>query len=152
MKAILVAMPDNQTVLVIDDDEPVRLLCRLDLSYEGFEVVEARDGAEGLDMATEQHPDVIVLDRMMPVMDGLTVLRELGRNVETSTIPVLMLTARALPSDKLDSWIAGAAAHLDKPFAIQELTDTVRRLAQMTPDELRAHRADMLTRVRELAS
>lgn len=137
---------------MIDDDDPVRLLCRLDLSFEGFEVLEARDGAEGLEKATEQKPDVIVLDRMMPVMDGLTVLRELVRNAETSTIPVLMLTARALPSDRLESWIAGAAAHLDKPFAIQDLTDTVRRLAQMSPDELRAHRADMLTRVRELAS
>jgi DNA-binding response OmpR family regulator len=144
-------MPETAKVLVVDDEPSIRLLCRLDLQFDGFDVVEAEDGAEALDKAVEEHPNVIILDRMMPVMDGITVLRELRRNVETSDIPVLMLTARSVPGAKLESWIAGATEHLEKPFLVRDLTDTVRRLSQMTPEEMREHRADMRARVRDLA-
>jgi two-component system alkaline phosphatase synthesis response regulator PhoP len=139
-------------VLVIDDDDPIRMLCRYDLTFEGFEVVEASDGEEGLEKAVTERPDVIILDRMMPFMDGLSVLRELGRRVETAHIPVVMLTARAMPKDRLESWIAGAYAHIDKPFAVDHLTKTVRKLAEMSPEDRREYRADMLNRVRELAA
>ncbi len=145
-------MGQSLRVLVIDDDDPIRMLCRYDLTFEGFEVLEAADGEEGIEKAVTERPDIIILDRMMPFMDGLSVLRELGRRVETSQIPVVMLTARAMPKDRLESWIAGAYAHIDKPFAVDHLTNTVRKIATMTPEERRTYRADMLERVRELAA
>jgi DNA-binding response OmpR family regulator len=143
--------PEAIRVLAIDDEPSVLLLCELNLGFAGMDVVVCQDGEEGLDVAVREQPDVIVLDRMMPNVDGITVLRELKRHAATARIPVVMLTARALRSDRLESWIAGASAHISKPFSLDELTETVTRLVHMSPAERDAHRADILTRLRELA-
>lgn len=138
-------------VLAVDDEPHILKLCRLNLEFEGMEVLEATDAEEAVEVAGREQPDVIVLDRMLPHVDGLTALRELKARASTSRIPVIMLTARALPGDKLDSWIAGASAHITKPFSMDELTHTVKRLGCMTNSELEAHRRDLLHRLRELA-
>ncbi len=138
-------------VLAVDDEPHILKLCRLNLGFEGMEVIEATDAEDAVTIAVREQPDVIVLDRMLPNTDGMTVLRELKSHAATARIPVIMLTARGLPSDRLDSWIAGASAHLTKPFSMDELTSTVKRFGAMTPQQLDEHRRDLLNRLRELA-
>lgn len=115
-------------VLVIDDEPDVLLLCRLNLQQRGHELVEASGGARGLELARERHPDVIVLDLMMPGMDGYQVLEALQRDDATSSIPVLVLTAKALRADRERSHGLGAAAFLTKPFVPSELCEMVDAL------------------------
>ena len=82
-------------VLVIDDEAPIRLLCRVNLEAEGMEVVEASDGPSGLEKAREERPDVVLLDVMMPGLDGWQVAEELLDDERTNGIPIIFLTARA---------------------------------------------------------
>ena len=82
-------------VLVIDDEAPIRLLCRVNLEAEGMEVIEAGDGPSGLDLARQERPDVVLLDVMMPRLDGWRVAEELLDDERTSEIPIIFLTARA---------------------------------------------------------
>ncbi len=138
-------------VLVVDDEPSILQLCQLNLGFEGMEAFTASDAPHGIEIAITEQPDVIVLDWMLPVMDGLTALRELKDNALTAHIPVVMLTAKQTSSDRLDGWLAGASAHIGKPFSLDELTQTVRQLAAMSPDEHREHRGNVLARLRELA-
>ena len=85
----------NARVLVVDDETPIRLLCRVNLEAEKMEVLEAGDGPTGLEMARKEHPDVILLDVMMPGLDGWRVAEELLEDPATSSIPIVFLTARA---------------------------------------------------------
>jgi CheY-like chemotaxis protein len=87
-------------VLVIDDEPDVRWLLRLSLERVGHEVLLAEDGLRGVAMAQRQRPDVIVLDLMMPVMDGYGVLEALAKDGRTSALPVLVLTAKAIPEEE----------------------------------------------------
>ncbi len=82
-------------VLIIDDEAPIRLLCRVNLEAEGMDVVEAGDGPSGLDLARAELPDVVLLDVMMPGLDGWAVAQELLEDVHTDAIPIVFLTARA---------------------------------------------------------
>jgi CheY-like chemotaxis protein len=115
-------------VLVVDDEPDVLLLCRLNLQQRGHELLEASEGGRGLELARERHPDVIVLDLMMPGMDGYQVLEALRRDDATSGIPVLVLTAKALRADRERSHVLGAAAFLTKPFVPSELCEMVDSL------------------------
>jgi CheY-like chemotaxis protein len=103
-------------VLVIDDESDVRWLLRLTLEREGHDVLLADDGLRGVGVAQRQRPDVIVLDLMMPVMDGYGVLDALGQDARTAGVPVLVLTARALPEEEARAAGAGARRFLTKPF------------------------------------
>lgn len=138
-------------VLAVDDEPHVLTLCRLGLGFEGMDVLAAEDGNEAIEVAIRERPDVILLDRMLPSLDGLGVLHELKAHAATSRIPVIMMTARSLPTDRIESWVAGASAHVSKPFSIDELAATVRRFGTMRDEELDAHRRDVLGRLRELA-
>ena len=131
-------------VLVIDDEPDVLMLCRVNLERAGHEVLVATGGAEGMALARAERPDVIVLDLMMPLMDGFDVLEELTLDDRTSQVPVLILTARARVLDKVRGWRAGAWGYLTKPFAPSTLTADVSRLEHMTADERDAARADAL--------
>jgi CheY-like chemotaxis protein len=111
-------------VLVVDDDDMIRRLLRAVFEADEFEVVEARDGTAALRLASEVHPSVIVLDVMMPGLDGLEVLRRLDR----SRIKVVILTARDDPRLEDDCRAAGATAFLTKPFSSVELLDLVAEL------------------------
>ena len=108
-------------VLVIDDEPDVRWLLRLSLEREGHEVLLAEDGLRGVAMAQRQKPDVIVLDLMMPVMDGYGVLGSLADDPRTAKVPVLVLTAKAVPGEEDTILGLGARRFLTKPFDPDDL-------------------------------
>jgi CheY-like chemotaxis protein len=115
-------------VLVIDDEPDVRWVLRLSLEHAGHEVIVAEDGLRGVALAQRQRPDAIVLDLMMPVMDGYGVLAALGRDVRTSRLPVLVLTAKGLPEEEERVTQAGARGLMPKPFEPTDLTATVEEM------------------------
>jgi CheY-like chemotaxis protein len=115
-------------VLVVDDEPDVLLLCRLNLQQRGHELLEAADGSTALEIARELHPDVIVLDLMLPGISGYDVLEALQRDAETTDIPVLVLTAKSLRADRERSHGLGASAFLTKPFLPHELCEMVDSL------------------------
>jgi DNA-binding response OmpR family regulator len=115
------------TVLVVDDEPDIRELVRINLELDGHEVIAAHDGPAGLKAVQASRPDVIVLDVMMPGMDGWEVLSWLKSqsDVTLSSIPVLMLTARTEDLDRIRGAIEGAIRYITKPFSMQELRDEV---------------------------
>jgi len=115
-------------VLIIDDEAPIRLLCRVNLEAEGMDVLEAADGLTGLDLARAEHPDVVLLDVMMPGLDGWAVAQELIDDVETDVIPIVFLTARAEFRDRARGLDIGGVDYITKPFNPVELAPLVRRL------------------------
>ena len=123
--------PQIDRVLVADDDKSIRESLVRALSLEGYAVTSASDGAKALEMIQAERPDVVVLDLMMPVIDGITVCRVL--RAEKNRVPVLMLTARTETSDRVMGLDAGADDYLPKPFALEELLARLRAL-------LRRHR------------
>jgi DNA-binding response OmpR family regulator len=114
--------------LVIDDEAPIRLLCRVNLEAEGVEVIEAADGAAGIELARSEKPDAILLDVMMPGVDGWTVAEELLGNDETSAIPIVFLTARADLRDRVRGMDVGGLDYVTKPFNPVELASHVREV------------------------
>lgn len=117
-------------VLVIDDEPDVRWLIRVSLERAGHEVLVAEDGLRGVALAMKQHPEAIVLDLMMPVMDGYGVLAELAKDPRTAGVPVLVLSARAIPEEAGKATDAGARRFLEKPF---DPDDLIRELADVLP-------------------
>ncbi len=115
-------------VLVIDDEAPIRLLCRVNLEAEGMEVLEAADGPTGLAAARDEKPDVILLDVMMPGLDGWQVAEQLLDDGETSEIPIIFLTARAEFRDRARGLDIGGVDYITKPFNPLELAPLVRDL------------------------
>ena len=126
-------MSDAARILVIDDDPKIRSVVRRGLVYEGFRVTEAGSGEEGLDKARDQTPDLVVLDVMLPGIDGLEVcrrLREAGDEVS-----ILMLTARDEVKDRVEGLETGADDYLVKPFSFEELLARVRALLRRRPTQ-----------------
>ena len=117
-------------VLVIDDEAPIRLLCRVNLEAEGMQVLEAADGPTGLDRARDDDPDVILLDVMIPGMDGWQVAEELLEDERTKRIPVVFLTARAELQDRARGLDLGGVDYVTKPFNPLELAPMIRELLQ----------------------
>jgi DNA-binding response OmpR family regulator len=115
-------------VLVIDDEAPIRLLCRVNLEAEGVEVVEAADGPTGLEAAEREHPDVVLLDVMMPGLNGWSVAERLLENEETRDIPIVFLTARADLRDRARGMDVGGLDYITKPFNPVELASLVTRV------------------------
>ena len=115
-------------VLVVDDEPDVLLLCRLNLEQHGHEVLEAPTGQAALESVREALPDLIVLDLMLPGIDGYDVLQTLRADEATAGVKVLVLTAKSLQADRERSRHLGAAAFLTKPFLPDELVTTVNRL------------------------
>jgi len=113
-------------VLLVDDDRAIRESLARALDLEGYEVLTAADGAEALRITREQHPDVLVLDVMMPSVDGLTVCQVL--RFEEDRTPILMLTARTETTDRVAGLDAGADDYLSKPFDLDELLARLRAL------------------------
>jgi len=139
-------MPDGGQVrvLVIDDEAPIRLLCRVNLEAEGIEVLEAADGKSGLDLARAEHPDVVLLDVMMPGLDGWRVAEELLEDDDTRGIPIIFLTARAEFRDRARGLDIGGVDYVTKPFNPLELAPLVRdlldRIDRGERDELRVEK------------
>lgn len=126
-------------ILVIDDEEPVRHLLRLVLELAGHEVVLAEDGLRGLGVVRRQHPRVVILDVMMPVMDGGTVLDELQSDQETRDIPILILTAATVSSLRSRLMKSGAARIMTKPFDPAEVVAAVNELLVASEPEIPAY-------------
>jgi len=128
-------------VLVIDDEAPIRLLCRVNLEAEGMTVLEAKDGPSGVAKAKEEQPDVVLLDVMMPGLDGWRVAEELLEDPNTREIPIVFLTARAEFRDRARGLDIGGVDYITKPFNPVELAPLVRgllgRLERGERDELR---------------
>lgn len=130
------------TVLVIDDEKDLIELVRYNLERDGFDVMTAVDGRSGLQIATRHRPDLIVLDVMMPGMDGMEVCRQLRSDERTQRLPIIMLTARAAESDRIDGLEIGADDYVTKPFSPRELGARVRAILRRTsppeqPPEIR---------------
>jgi len=119
-------MSKKYSVLVVDDEENIRIILAYTLRLNGFEVYLAKDGPTGLEIAREKKPDVIVLDWMMPEMDGLEVLSELENDEGTKDIPVIMLTAKGMMLDVGQALYHGAADYILKPFEPDELAEVIR--------------------------
>lgn len=115
-------------VLVIDDEAPIRLLCRVNLEAEDMTVLEAPDGGTGLEVARDEQPDAILLDVMMPGLDGWTVAERLLADDETRDIPIVFLTARADLRDRARGMDIGGLDYITKPFNPVELASLVRRI------------------------
>ncbi len=138
-------------VLVIDDEAPIRLLCRVNLEAEGMEVLEAPDGPAGLDRARHEQPDVILLDVMMPGLDGWRVAEELLDDERTSRIPIVFLTARAELRDRARGLDLGGVDYVTKPFNPVELAPLVRDLiGRVDRGEREALRREKLTELRAM--
>jgi|SRR5437763_305825 len=138
-------------ILVVDDEEGIRVLCRVNLELAGHEVIEAGDGASALEVARQQHPDLIFLDVMMPQMDGWDVLHRLKDDASTADIPVVMLTARTSEGDQIRAWGEGILDYLAKPFDPQALEDFAE--AAMLPRDAggeEARRRQVLEHLRHL--
>ncbi len=121
-------------VLVVDDNEFIRQLMRINLELDGFEVHQAADGHEALRQAGDMQPDVVVLDVMMPDLDGLEVARRLRAAEATHDIRLVLVSAKAQAGDVRRGQEAGVDAYITKPFEPAHLSDVVRRLAAAVPE------------------
>ena len=139
------------TVLVIDDEDPIRLLCRVNLEAEGTTVLEAENGHVGLELAKQELPDAILLDVMMPGLDGWTVAERLLEDDATRRIPVIFLTARADVRDRARGLGAGGLDYITKPFNPVELADLVGDVVDAVQrGEREELRAEKLSELRDL--
>lgn len=129
-------------VLVVDDEAPIRLLCRVNLEAEGMTVLEAADGVAGVETARSERPDVILLDVMMPGMDGWQVAESLVDDEATNHIPLIFLTARAELRDRAKGLELGGVDYITKPFNPVELASVVENLL----DRVRRGERDELRR------
>jgi len=119
---------DPRTVLVADDDEDILQLVSFRLERAGYTVLTAGDGQQALAIAREHHPDLAVLDVMMPGLNGYEVTRQLRADAATAQIPVILLTARVQEADVSRGFEAGADDYLRKPFSPQELRSRVQAI------------------------
>jgi two-component system, OmpR family, alkaline phosphatase synthesis response regulator PhoP len=140
-------------VLVIDDEAPIRLLCRVNLEAEGMDVAEAADGPSGLEKARAETPDVILLDVMMPGLDGWRVAEHLLDDPLTNRIPIVFLTARAEFRDRAKGLDIGGVDYITKPFNPLELAplvqDLLERIERGERDELRREKLNDLRALME---
>ena len=120
-------MPEA-TVLLVDDDPVILKLLQVNFEMEGYDVITASDGVEGLEMARAEQPDIILLDIMMPKMDGLEVTRHLKADENLKSIPIVLLSAKAQASDVQAGKDAGADDYLTKPFDPLELLSRVSEI------------------------
>ncbi len=122
-------------ILVVDDERPIVRLVQVNLEHAGYEVVAAYDGKEALQKVEQEKPDLIILDVMMPQMDGFEVMQRLQADPKTRDIPVIMLTAKAQDADVFRGWQSGVTLYLTKPFSPFELISFVRRIFRSMEEE-----------------
>jgi len=121
-------MPKQKKILVVDDERHIVRLVQVNVERSGYQVVTAFDGKEALKKVESEKPDLIVLDVMMPHMDGFEVLKRLKADDQTKDIPVVMLTAKAQDADVFRGWASGVDCYLTKPFNPIELLTFVKRI------------------------
>ncbi|MGL5255895.1 MAG: response regulator [Proteocatella sp.] len=129
-------------ILIIEDEKPISDIVKFNLQKEGFDIITAYDGKEGLDMALSQNPDLIILDIMLPSMNGFDICKKIR---ETSNVPIIMATAKEEEVDKVLGLEFGADDYITKPFSIRELTARVKANLRRTAmpvmnNEVHAHK------------
>jgi two-component system, OmpR family, alkaline phosphatase synthesis response regulator PhoP len=117
-------------VLVVDDEQEIRELCRVNLEFEGYDVIEAPDGPTAVALARSEQPDIVFLDLMMPGMDGWEVLRTLKEDDATAGIAVILLTAKTGEQDQMRGWQEGILEYVAKPFNPLSLAEWAARAMQ----------------------
>lgn len=133
-------MESSKTVLIVDDEKTIVDIIRYNLEKLGYRILEAYDGEEGLNLALNRNPDLILLDIMLPKMDGFDVCRKVR---EKSDVPILMITAREEEVDKVLGLELGADDYITKPFSVRELTARVKaNMRRFNAEEARASQAD----------
>jgi len=138
-------------VLVIDDEAPIRLLCRVNLEAEGMEVIDAADGESGVELARRELPDLILLDVMMPRLDGWGVAQKIVVDELTKEIPIIFLTARAEVRDRARGLDIGGVGYVTKPFNPLELAPLIESLLErIRRDGLGLLRSEKLAELRLL--
>jgi two-component system, OmpR family, alkaline phosphatase synthesis response regulator PhoP len=138
-------------VLIIDDEAPIRLLCRVNLEAEGMEVVEAPDGPTGLEVVERERPDAILLDVMMPGLDGWSVAERLLEKEDTREIPIVFLTARADLRDRARGMDLGGLDYITKPFNPVDLASLVEEVVSaVARGEREQLRSDKIAELRVL--
>lgn len=120
------------TILIIDDEKDLVELVRYNLEKDGFDAIAASDGRSGLDIATRHRPDLIVLDVMMPELDGLETCRQLRQDDRSARIPIIMLTAKATEADRVVGLELGADDYVVKPFSPRELLARIKAVLRRT--------------------
>ncbi len=118
----------QKKILAVDDERHIVRLVQVNLERAGYAVVTAFDGKDALEKVASEQPDLVVLDVMMPYMDGFEVLQNLRKNPETRELPVIMLTAKAQDADVFRGWQSGVDCYLTKPFNPMELISFVKRI------------------------
>jgi DNA-binding response OmpR family regulator len=136
-------------VLVVDDDPDVRKLCGLNLTWDGHEIIEAAGGEEGLELISSEAPDVVLLDVMMPNVDGIEALRRIRESEHSVDLPVVLISARVGIEDQIQGWAAGADGYIMKPFAPSDLTEALDGARNLDPGQRQAERE---ARLRQLAA
>jgi two-component system alkaline phosphatase synthesis response regulator PhoP/two-component system response regulator VicR len=126
----------SKKVLVVDDQPHIVRLIQVNLEKEGFQVATAGDGVEGLQRAQETHPDLVILDVIMPRKDGFQLLRELKADEQLADTPVIMLTVKTHNADIVEGLKEGAELYLPKPFHPKELVSLVKRVLETGSAEL----------------
>ncbi len=137
-------------VLVVDDEPDVLLLCRVNLEFEGYEVVEATDGEQAMEQIRTESPDVVLLDVMMPKMDGWQVLSALKADDDLKHTPVVMLTAKVQDQDQIRGWSHGAADYISKPFSPLALSQVLQDVLSTDPEEEERRRLIILDKLQLL--
>ena len=125
----------NEKILVVDDESSIRELIKYNLEKEGFRIVESGDGQQAVQLAKNSKPDLVVLDLMLPGMDGLEICRTLKSQRETTAIPIIMVTAKNEEIDKIIGLELGADDYLTKPFSPRELVARVKAVLRRSHRE-----------------
>ena len=125
----------REKILIVEDERDIVRMLEYNLKKEGFRVVSASDGREALRRAEREHPDIIILDLMLPEIDGLEVCKTLKQSSGTADIPIIMLTAKAQETDKIVGLELGADDYITKPFSIRELTARVKAVLRRARDK-----------------
>jgi CheY-like chemotaxis protein len=141
---------ERRRVLVVDDEPDVLLLCRVNLEFEGYEVVEASDGEQAMERLREQPFDVVLLDVMMPKMDGWQVLEAVKADDDLKDLPVVMLTAKVQDQDQIRGWSQGAADYITKPFSPLALSQVLQDVLATDPEEEERRRQMILEKLQLL--
>ena len=125
----------KEKILIVEDEKDIIKMLEYNLEKEGFKVIDARDGEDALDLAVRQHPDLILLDLMLPGMDGLEVCKALKKEVKTGSIPIIMLTAKSQESDKVVGLELGADDYITKPFSPRELIARIKAVLRRATEK-----------------
>ncbi len=125
----------REKILIVEDEKDIIKMLEYNLKKEGFRVIDARDGEDALDLAVREYPNLILLDLMLPGIDGLEVCKSLKKESKTSSIPIIMLTAKSQESDKVVGLELGADDYITKPFSVRELIARIKAVLRRATEK-----------------